>query len=98
MGLVTYGTADLYPSPILTKRYFAHPQHVYKELREDPQKLGLGKTNSGGKVGMAALEGYAAAIEVRSRCYKTGSACILILPQMFDLFSGRSKKKSETSR
>ncbi len=38
-------------------------------------------------MGMAALEGYAAAIEVRSRCYKTGSACILILPQMFDLFS-----------
>lgn len=65
IGLVTYGTSDLHPSPILAKRYFAHPQYVYKELKEDCQKLGIGRTSSGGKLGMAALEGYAAAIEVR---------------------------------
>ena len=64
IGLVTYGTSDLNPSPILAKRYFVHPTHIYKELREEAQKFGLGRTNSGGKMGMAVLEGYASTIEV----------------------------------
>ncbi|KLO18412.1 hypothetical protein SCHPADRAFT_993633 [Schizopora paradoxa] len=64
IGLVTYGMSDMHPSPILAKRYFVHPTHIYKELREDSQKLGLGRTSAGGKLGMAALEGYAATIEM----------------------------------
>ena len=35
-----------------------------KDMREDPHKLGIGQTGSGGGYGMAALEGLVAAIEV----------------------------------
>ena len=34
------------------------------ELKEDPIKLAIGRTVTGGSIGMAALDGYAAAIEV----------------------------------
>lgn len=37
-----------------------------KELREKPEMMGLGLTSSGEPVGMAALEGLVAAIEVRA--------------------------------
>jgi hypothetical protein len=66
MGFVTYATADMVPSPILCKRFFADPHPVTKEMKENPAKLGIGQTNSGGGMGMAALEGFVAAIEVRS--------------------------------
>lgn len=64
LGFLTYATSDTYPNPILAKRYFAHPQHVTKELREDSQKLGIGKTGSGGSNGMAVLDGFVAVLEV----------------------------------
>lgn len=38
-------------------------------MKEDPAKLGVGHTSSGGTRGMAALEGLVAAIEVRSDSY-----------------------------
>ena len=41
-------------------------------MREDPAKLGVGHTSSGGTRGMAALEGLVAAIEVRSDLYLLG--------------------------
>lgn len=56
------------PTPIIAKRYFTTiPSYLTKELKDERQKLGIGTTGSGGKRGMAALEGYAAAIEVRAR-------------------------------
>lgn len=54
----------MYPTPILAKRYFNQPQLVIREIKDEFSKLGLGKTGFGGKTGMAALEGYAAALEV----------------------------------
>ena len=37
---------------------------VSKEIKDDPGKLGIGATGSAGRHGMAALDGYAACIEV----------------------------------
>ena len=65
MAFVTYATADVTPTPLLCKRFFADFQLVTKEMRESPAKLGVGQTNSGGGLGMAALEGFVAAIEAR---------------------------------
>jgi len=52
------------PTPLLAKRFFVPFQSVTKELREEPSKLGIGQTSSGGTRGMAALEGLVAAVEV----------------------------------
>ncbi|KAL5507278.1 hypothetical protein ACEPAH_6734 [Sanghuangporus vaninii] len=64
LAVVTYATADYRPTPILAKRYFNSPIFVTKELKEDPLRLGIGRTGSGSRMGMAALEGYAAALEL----------------------------------
>lgn len=61
---MTYGTADTRPTPLLAKRFFVPVQSMTKELREEPKKLGIGQTTSGGSRGMAALEGLVAALEV----------------------------------
>jgi mediator of RNA polymerase II transcription subunit 25 len=53
------------PSPLLSKRFFAPIMPVTKELKDDPAKLGFGQTANGGRRGMAALEGFVAAMEVR---------------------------------
>ena len=65
LSVVTYGTADTLPTPILKKIYFGGPQVVMNTLREAPHEYGLGQTGSGGGKGMAALEGLVAALEVR---------------------------------
>lgn len=62
LALVTYGAADTYPSPLLSKCFFLSPNFVIKELREDPRKLGIGSAN--GVRGLSALEGMVAAIEL----------------------------------
>ncbi|KZT65876.1 hypothetical protein DAEQUDRAFT_493130 [Daedalea quercina L-15889] len=64
LGVVTYGPAETRPSPLLGKHFFAQPQVIIKELREEPERLGLGLTSSGGSTGMAALEGLVAALEL----------------------------------
>ncbi|KAI5123964.1 hypothetical protein M0805_006376 [Coniferiporia weirii] len=65
ISFVTYAAADYRPTPIVAKRYFNNPQHTLKEeLRDDPSRLGIGRTGSNAKLGMAALEGYAAALEM----------------------------------
>ncbi|KAG1870716.1 hypothetical protein DFJ58DRAFT_22358 [Suillus subalutaceus] len=61
LALVTYGAADAYPNPLLSKRFFLPPNLVMKELREDPRGLGIGSTI--GVRGLSALEGMVAAIE-----------------------------------
>lgn len=62
LGFVTYGPQDCDGSPLLVNRFFA--LGAVHELKDDPTKLALGRTTTGGSLGMAALEGYAAAIEV----------------------------------
>jgi hypothetical protein len=64
--VIIYGTAEERPSPLIAKRFFSPVGTVMKELRETPSALGLGRTGNGGGVGMAALEGLIAAIEVLS--------------------------------
>ncbi|KAH7884579.1 hypothetical protein F5I97DRAFT_1929424 [Phlebopus sp. FC_14] len=64
LAFVTYGAADTQPSALLSKRFFAHLPLVMKELRENPSKLGIGQSNSGGGRGLCALEGLVAAIEL----------------------------------
>ncbi|THH03911.1 hypothetical protein EW145_g5909 [Phellinidium pouzarii] len=73
INIVTYATADYRPTPILAKRYFNRLQDVTRELKEAPTTLGIGKTGSGGRVGMAALEGYAAALESQSSAKEANS-------------------------
>lgn len=65
IAFVTYALSNTVPSPVVAKRYFSLPSQASKELKEEPGRLGLGSTSTGGSVGMAVLEGYAAALEVR---------------------------------
>ncbi|KAI0297303.1 hypothetical protein B0F90DRAFT_1740908 [Multifurca ochricompacta] len=62
LGFVTYGPPDCDGSPVFVNRFFALGAH--NELKENPARLAIGRTGTGGSLGMAALEGYAAAIEV----------------------------------
>ncbi|KAI9001451.1 hypothetical protein BD414DRAFT_574886 [Trametes punicea] len=64
IAFVSYGTADTLPTPVLSKVFFSPPQPMMKDMREEPHKLGIGQTGSGGGFGMAALEGLVAAIEL----------------------------------
>lgn len=61
---MTYTNAENRPTPILAKRYFVQPKALMPELHDDPQKLSLGRTTSNANTRMAALEGYAAALDV----------------------------------
>ena len=62
LGFVTYGPQDCGISPVFFYRFFSLGS--YNDLKDDPSKLSMGRTVTGGSLGMAALEGYAAAIEV----------------------------------
>ncbi|KAF8149812.1 hypothetical protein B0H34DRAFT_731258 [Crassisporium funariophilum] len=64
VAVVSYGTADTVPSPVLCKRFFIDFQLVFKQLKEDPTQLGLAQVNAGGRRGTAALEGLVAALEL----------------------------------
>ncbi|KAI0316406.1 hypothetical protein OF83DRAFT_1284144 [Amylostereum chailletii] len=63
LAIITYGTADTRPSPVLCTRFFVNPVAISKEMRETPFALGVGVASQGER-GMAALEGYAATIEM----------------------------------
>lgn len=63
LAIITYGTADTRPSPVLCTRFFVNPVAISKEMKETPFSLGVGVASQGER-GMAALEGYAATIEV----------------------------------
>ena len=62
LGFITYGPQDCDGSPVFFNRFFA--LGALNELKDDPSKFSMGRTVTGGSLGMAALEGYAAAIEV----------------------------------
>lgn len=62
LGFITYGPQDCDGSPVFLNRFFA--LGALNDLKDDPSKLAMGRTVTGGSLGMAALEGYAAAIEV----------------------------------
>ena len=62
VGLVVYATATTHP--VLSRRFFVPLQPFIQELRDEAAELGIGRTWDGGGEGMAALEGFVAAIEV----------------------------------
>lgn len=64
IAFVSYGSADILPSPLICKRFFADYPIVAKELKDALTNFGLGQINSGGTRGMAALEGLVATLEV----------------------------------
>ena len=71
IAFVTYALAETKPSPIVARRYFSNPGQATKEIKEEPSKLGLGSTTTGGRTGMAVLEGYAAVLEVCNDLQRT---------------------------
>lgn len=66
VAFVTYGTADTLPSPIVKKIYFTELRYIIQDVKDDSRRLGIGQTDSGGSKGMAALEGFATVLDVRS--------------------------------
>ena len=81
LGFVTYGPQDCDGSPVFVNRFFA--LGALGELKNDPSNLEMGRTVTGGSLGMAALEGYAAAIEVlvfrsiRTYCVLNNVRCLM---------------------
>ncbi|CCM04681.1 uncharacterized protein FIBRA_06867 [Fibroporia radiculosa] len=63
-GCVSYGSAETRPTPLIGKVFFNNAQTVLNDMRNDPSKVGIGRTGSGESGGLAALEGLVAAIEL----------------------------------
>ncbi|PAV18664.1 hypothetical protein PNOK_0550700 [Pyrrhoderma noxium] len=61
--MVTYGSLDGQGSPIVAKRYFSRRDAVSTDLKGPPSNLGIGTTGYGKKK-LAALDGYAAVLEM----------------------------------
>lgn len=64
LGIVTYGPGDRYPTPIITNNFFQDTTQVFPSIRDQPEVLGIGTSNSNPESGMAALDGLVAALEV----------------------------------
>ncbi|KAJ7037760.1 hypothetical protein C8F04DRAFT_1091448 [Mycena alexandri] len=60
-AFITYGTQG---APLVCKNFFSDLMMVIQVIREDLNKLGMGQTSCGGDMGMAALEGFVAALEL----------------------------------
>lgn len=85
MGFVNYGVANRHSSPVLTTRFFSTLQDIFKELKDDTAGLCLGETGTGGSTGMGALEGYAAALEVRLAVSIVSTVRSVLMPQATDV-------------
>jgi len=81
---VTYGTADTRPSPIVKKIFFTETQHIIQDIKDGSGRLGIGLTGSGCGKGMAALEGFAAILDVCVGPCLIPFSAVLRFQQMFD--------------
>jgi hypothetical protein len=90
VAFVTYGTQG---TPLICKNFFNDLVAVLPAFREDPSKLGMGQTSCGGDMGMAALEGFVAALEVMFLSYST-SLYVLTILQLFDLLRQSAQAKN----
>ncbi|KAJ7465191.1 hypothetical protein FB451DRAFT_1561577 [Mycena latifolia] len=61
LAFITYGAQD---APILCKNFFVDVVLAIPAIRDDTVRLGLGQTTCGGGTGLAALEGFVAALEL----------------------------------
>ncbi|KAJ7920738.1 hypothetical protein B0H13DRAFT_1986044 [Mycena leptocephala] len=59
---------------------------VLPAFREDPSKLGMGQTSCGGDMGMAALEGFVAALELFDLLRQSAQAKNLPYPPAYHIF------------
>lgn len=101
----TYGPGDSYSSPILTTRFFSLPDSMRTEFTKEMKGLCLGETGTGGSTGMAALEGYAALLEVRlngsqhtALRFRHVANEVDEWAQMFDLFNNEKEFRPLRSR
>ncbi|GBE88438.1 hypothetical protein BKA93DRAFT_79724 [Sparassis latifolia] len=80
IGYVSYATAETRPIPLLARVFFGSATTLVKDLHEDPIKMGIGQTGTGGSKGMAALEGLVAAVELFDTLRKSveASACHIV--------------------
>lgn len=89
MAFVAYGLSSTRPSPILCKRYFSKIETLKRDCLEIPEIVGLGQAGNeeAERDGMAMLEAFASALEVRP-AYYTPHFVVLNFgfpSQMFDL-------------
>lgn len=67
-AVVTYGTSDNVPTPLLFRRSFADWSELSNKIQHGAWSyFHLGTVNAPGPSGMSALEGLVAAVEVRSK-------------------------------
>lgn len=89
LAFVTYGLSSTRPSPILCKRYFSKIETLKRDSLEIPELVGLGQVGNeeSERDGMAMLDAFASALEVRSPKLRTTAfqTSQLLLLQMFDL-------------
>ncbi|KAI3604502.1 hypothetical protein WG66_008636 [Moniliophthora roreri] len=65
IGIVTYSLPEMCPyTPVVCKRFFGEVKPIAMLLKEKTAELGIGSSSDGGKRGMAALDGIAAAVEM----------------------------------
>ncbi|KZS92493.1 hypothetical protein SISNIDRAFT_486520 [Sistotremastrum niveocremeum HHB9708] len=82
IAIITYGSADTRPSPVIAKRFFGPPHIVTRQLK-DEREYGIGMSPPDPRNGMAALEGIVAALELFDTLFTQSlnkpSACHIFL-------------------
>ncbi|KAJ7646180.1 hypothetical protein B0H17DRAFT_1186803, partial [Mycena rosella] len=83
VAFITYGTQG---TPILCKNFFVDVMAIMTAFRDDPAGLGLGQTTCGGGAGMAALEGFVAAVELFDSLRQSAQLKNSPFPPLFHIF------------
>ncbi|KAF7357489.1 hypothetical protein MSAN_01345100 [Mycena sanguinolenta] len=95
VAFVTYGTQD---TPLISKNFFHDWVALVPSFRDDPSKLGLGQTTCGGDTGMAALEGFVAALELFDILRQTAQAKASPFPPVYHIFHVAAGMPDSTER
>ncbi|KAJ6511894.1 hypothetical protein C8R47DRAFT_1064598 [Mycena vitilis] len=82
-AFVTYGTQG---NSLLCKNFFHDLYGIMPAFRDEPAKLGLGQTSYGGDMGMAALEGFVAALELFDLLRQTAEVQNSSCPPIYHIF------------
>ncbi|KAJ7211032.1 hypothetical protein B0H12DRAFT_1329963 [Mycena haematopus] len=83
VAFITYGTQD---TPLISKNFFHDLVALMPAFRDDPSKLGIGQTSCGGDTGMAALEGFVAALELFDILRQSAQARASPFPPVYHIF------------
>ncbi|KAJ7605535.1 hypothetical protein DFH06DRAFT_257762 [Mycena polygramma] len=82
-AFVTYGTQG---NSLLCKNFFHDLYGIMPAFRDESAKLGLGQTSYGGDMGMAALEGFVAALELFDILRQTAEVKNSSCPPIYHIF------------